>query len=325
MPPKKQKESRKCAGDRPRGGEKLRSDKVDIEGDQDSCESDAEGGHGGQKIGGGSASDGDFNHFNSNEKDNVYSIDIFGHSLDFLQSPEVSRLGIGGCVWDSSIIFTKYIEHLSGSEFSSTLLNGKTVLELGSGCGLAGMAFLIKGSKVSFTDIPVVVEEITEPNVTKNFRRIVTSGRTLNTIYDPSVFPLDWKNLESSCIYHTEVDKRKLFDYIILTDCVFSEEIVHFLIRAIETFSHKNTSIYCVFEDRDENITKVFLAEMKSKYTIKFVNYSDMDPKFRSKTVKLFHAKAKRSVKTSLLSTLESDSVTTSKEVVKSNEDRECD
>lgn len=48
--------------------------------------------------------------------------------------------------------------------FSSSDIVGKTVLELGSGCGLAGLSFMVKGAEVTLTDLPHIVNELTIPN-----------------------------------------------------------------------------------------------------------------------------------------------------------------
>lgn len=40
----------------------------------------------------------------------------------------------------------------------------KRVLELGSGCGLAGIAMMMKGAYLTLTDLPDVVEQLTLRN-----------------------------------------------------------------------------------------------------------------------------------------------------------------
>lgn len=48
--------------------------------------------------------------------------------------------------------------------FSHSELTGKKVLELGSGCGLAGLSFMIKGAEVVLTDLLPVTTVMTTPN-----------------------------------------------------------------------------------------------------------------------------------------------------------------
>eukprot|EP01035_Chromulina_nebulosa_P017696 gene17696-23286_t len=59
---------------------------------------------------------------------------------------------IGAVVWDSSVIFIKYIEK-NYRLYNYEKLNNKKVLELGSGCGLAGISLMLLGCKVTFTDL----------------------------------------------------------------------------------------------------------------------------------------------------------------------------
>ena len=40
----------------------------------------------------------------------------------------------------------------------------QSVIELGSGCGLAGIAYMLRGAEVAFTDLPEVVNALTERN-----------------------------------------------------------------------------------------------------------------------------------------------------------------
>ena len=65
-------------------------------------------------------------------------IDACGRSLSILQSP--SNLGTpgvtGSVMWDSGVVLGKFLEH--AVESGRIHLQGKKVVELGSGCGLVG-------------------------------------------------------------------------------------------------------------------------------------------------------------------------------------------
>ncbi len=65
-------------------------------------------------------------------------------------------------MWDSAVVMAKYMEHsgLVLRDPASPLL-----LELGSGCALAGLAFAMRGARVVLTDLPAVAEQLTSPNV----------------------------------------------------------------------------------------------------------------------------------------------------------------
>jgi len=104
-------------------------------------------------------------HFNDNESCIKFDIELFGHGLELAQKPDAGKeLGHGAVVWDAAVVFTKYMEHTS-SAFSVGKCRNQTVLELGSGCGLGGLAFMMRGAKVVCTDLKCVTDALTEQNV----------------------------------------------------------------------------------------------------------------------------------------------------------------
>lgn len=66
------------------------------------------------------------------------------------QDPSSDNLGT--TIWDASVILVRYMER-NPQLYSRRKLEGKTVLELGAGCGLAGMYFALQGAHVTFTDL----------------------------------------------------------------------------------------------------------------------------------------------------------------------------
>jgi predicted nicotinamide N-methyase len=102
-------------------------------------------------------------HFNDNERNTNFEIELFGHKLLLVQNP-ASSLGHGAVVWDASVIFSKFIEN-NPKLYSPSNLAGKTVIELGSGVGLGGICFMLKGADVTFTDLETIIESITTTNV----------------------------------------------------------------------------------------------------------------------------------------------------------------
>lgn len=59
---------------------------------------------------------------------------------------------LGTTIWDASVILVRYMER-NPQLYSRRKLAGKRVLELGAGCGLAGMYFALQGAHVTFTDL----------------------------------------------------------------------------------------------------------------------------------------------------------------------------
>ncbi|XP_028126676.1 protein N-lysine methyltransferase METTL21A-like isoform X3 [Camellia sinensis] len=55
-------------------------------------------------------------------------------------------------LWDSGVVLGKFLEH--AIESGTMLLQGKKVVELGSGCGLVGCIAALLGAEVILTDLP---------------------------------------------------------------------------------------------------------------------------------------------------------------------------
>ena len=66
------------------------------------------------------------------------------NSIDILQSYSTS--GVAGCVWRASVVLSKFLTQ------NCALVRGKTVLELGAGTGLLGIACHKLGARIVSTD-----------------------------------------------------------------------------------------------------------------------------------------------------------------------------
>lgn len=105
----------------------------------------------------------DYCHFNQGNTNTTFTINVFDHELTIYQNPGNQSLGHGAVVWDAAVVFAKYMEH-NPKDFQASKLADQTVLELGSGCALAGSAMMLRGAKVTFTDLLGVVASLTERN-----------------------------------------------------------------------------------------------------------------------------------------------------------------
>lgn len=106
--------------------------------------------------------DGNFILFHSDDA-NVFDFNLYGIDLRFKQKPSARNLGHGAVVWEASAIFAKYMEE-NCRKYSPTKLAGKTVFELGSGCGLGGLSFTMRGATVILSDLDCVVDTLTRDN-----------------------------------------------------------------------------------------------------------------------------------------------------------------
>ena len=87
----------------------------------------------------------------------IRSVDFNKKCVYVLESP--GYLGIGGKIWDSTYVLLNYL----GRASSKYLIEGKKLIELGSGTGIAGIAVAsLRPSKLILTDLPEVVPLIEE-------------------------------------------------------------------------------------------------------------------------------------------------------------------
>ena len=190
-------------------------------------------------------------HFNNDGSNKIFSISLFGHDLDIEQDPSSRLLGHGAVVWDAAVIFTKYMEH-DPKQFAAEKLYGRSVIELGSGCGLGGIGFMMKGARVMLTDMQKVTETLTETNANRTYSRLKSkgSGALPYPVLMPTVRSLDWTDFDSfNSLGFTD---DGLFDIVLLTDCVFSAALAVPLVDCIRRLTGNKSTVYCCHEIRDE-------------------------------------------------------------------------
>lgn len=192
-------------------------------------------------------------HFNDDGSNKIFSISLFGHELDIEQDPSSRLLGHGAVVWDAAVIFTKYMEH-DPKQFSAGKFHGRSVIELGSGCGLGGVSFMMKGARVMLTDMQKVTESLTDANAQRIYSRLKSkgSGALPYPILPPTVRPLDWTDFESFSSSAVGFTDDGLYDIVLLTDCVFSAALAVPLVDCIRRLTGKHSTVYCCHEIRDE-------------------------------------------------------------------------
>jgi predicted nicotinamide N-methyase len=105
---------------------------------------------------------------------------------------------IAGCLWDASYVLAKYMDTLS--------LANKSIIELGSGLGLASILCSTKGADVTATDLPSVL-----PLLSSNIH--LNQHLTTGTIVSDT---LDWQN--SSDISRLSA---KPWDFVIMSDVFY--------------------------------------------------------------------------------------------------------
>ena len=111
-------------------------------------------------------------HFNNDGASTNFIISLFGQDIDIHQSPDSRTLGHGAVVWDSAVVFTKYLEENP----AQCRWQDKTAVELGCGPGLSGIASMLKGAAVTMTDLSKVTESLTTENAHRIYGQMTSKG-----------------------------------------------------------------------------------------------------------------------------------------------------
>ena len=180
------------------------------------------------------------------------------------------------------MIISKYLE-TDPKNFKERDLRDKKVLELGSGTGLAGLSFLLRKAYVTFTDTADVIE-LTRLNAYKTYSIVKRMG----TYHEPVVKVLDWTAAEAE---QDNVMIDKPYDYVLLTDCVFSELLAKPLVATILRACNKNTIVLCCHEIRDEDANNAFIQEFSKFFKIKRISPKQLDKKYQNDMCEVFVGK----------------------------------
>ncbi|ONK79738.1 uncharacterized protein A4U43_C01F9570 [Asparagus officinalis] len=200
--------------------------------------------------------------------------DACGHHLTILQSPSsMSTPGVTGAVmWDSGIVLAKFLEHSVDSQ--SLVLQGKRVVELGSGCGLVGCIAAILGADVILTDLPDRLR-LLKKNLEVNFE-----GGNLRGSARAS--ELTWGDeLDNEFI-------EPLPDFILGSDVIYSEDAVNDLLDTLKQLSGSHTTIFLSGELRNDVVLECFLEAALKDFVVGHVDQTQWHPDYCSQRVAMF-------------------------------------
>lgn len=201
------------------------------------------------------------------------NIDACGRSLSILQSP--SSLGTpgvtGSVMWDSGVVLGKFLEHATETE--TVDLQGKKIVELGAGCGLAGCIAAFLGAHVILTDLPdrlKLLKKNVEANLYGNVRgSAVVDELTWGTDLDP-----DFCN--------------PLPDYVIGSDVIYSEGAVTDLLKTLLDLCGTQTTVILAGELRNDAILEYFLEAATKEFMVGRIDQKQWHPDFCSQRVVIY-------------------------------------
>lgn len=122
-------------------------------------------------------------------------------------------------VWDGALLLIRYLESRCQSIF---VRQSQCFLELGSGCGIVGIAATLLGAKsVMLTDLPELLPFL-QSNVDANLKTIVSAREQQGTSldFDITCESCDWTEPLPLPI------QSKSYDVILIADCIWIESLV---------------------------------------------------------------------------------------------------
>ncbi|CAL8159573.1 unnamed protein product [Prunus armeniaca] len=194
-------------------------------------------------------------------------------SQSSLQLKLDSTPGVTGAVmWDSGVILGKFLEHASDSEL--LLLQGKKVVELGSGCGLVGCIAALLGGQVVLTDLPDRLR-LLRKNIEVNLRHedMRGSAKVMEFIWG------DDPDLEL-----TEPPP----DVVLGSDVIYSEGAVLDLLSTLRQLCGGETTIFLAGELRNDAVLEYFLECAMKDFVIGRLDQRQWHPDYCSSRVVLY-------------------------------------
>ncbi|CAA0832604.1 S-adenosyl-L-methionine-dependent methyltransferases superfamily protein [Striga hermonthica] len=206
--------------------------------------------------------------------------EVLGHQLQFAQDPNSKHLGT--TVWDASMVFAKFLEkNCRKGRFSPSKLRGKRVIELGAGCGVAGLGMALLGCDVISTDQAEVLPLLMR-NVERNTSRILQMNPAPDYFGSIQVAELNWGDAD-----HIKAVGPP-FDYIIGTDVVYAEHLLQPLLQTILSLSGPRTTIMLGYELRSTNVHDQMLDLWKMNFEVKSIPKAKMHSEYQHPSIQLY-------------------------------------
>ncbi|CAN1844600.1 Protein N-lysine methyltransferase METTL21D [Linum perenne] len=193
-----------------------------------------------------------------------------------------STMHVGTSVWPCSLVLAKFIERWSetppspstsasavaANPYSSLLdfrTNRRRAIELGTGCGAAGMALHLLGlTDIILTDIAAVM-----PALKHNLKR---NKQTLGKMLKTSI--LCWNNQDQMRSLNPP------FDVVVAADVVYIEDSAVQLIGAMESLVADDGVVLLGYQLRSPEAHKLFWEMSEEVFEIEKVPHEDLHPDY---------------------------------------------
>jgi len=173
----------------------------------------------------------------------------------------------GRNTWDASVVLTAYLEA------HPSYIEAKSVLEVGSGTGLVGIACAALGAKNTvMTDLSYTLINL-HNNVEKN-QGVLKNAKI-------RVKELDWTRQET---YLTNT----VWDVLVAADVVWLEHLVPPLLNAIDAHAGPQTVLYVAHQHRSAACDALLLGGLHSRFACKVVEPSEQHAIYQSSKIDIY-------------------------------------
>ncbi|KEH39196.1 putative lysine methyltransferase, S-adenosyl-L-methionine-dependent methyltransferase [Medicago truncatula] len=214
----------------------------------------------------------------------VIELPVAGTTLSLHQNN--LSMHVGTSVWPCSLVLVKFIDRWIHTPPNTTnpythLLNfqSKRAIELGCGCGVAGMGLYLLGlTDIILTDIPPVM-----PALKKNLK---------------SNKPVLKKNLKYSILYWNNKDQINAvnppFDFVVAADVVYIEESVPEFVNAMEVLVAEDGVVLLGYQIRSPEAHTVFWEMCGVVFDVEKVPHEDLHPEYAYEEADVFLLRKKK-------------------------------
>ncbi|KAF9589397.1 hypothetical protein IFM89_023673 [Coptis chinensis] len=194
---------------------------------------------------------------------------------------------VGTSVWPCSLVLVKFIErwstttaHAATSPYTHLLnFTNKKGIELGSGCGPAGMGLYLLGlENIILTDIAPVMPAL-KRNLKKN--KLVL-GKTLKSTQ------LYWNNVNQINALHPP------FDFVIAADVVYIEEIVGPLVSTMEMLVSEDGVVLLGYQVRSPEADRLFWELVGNVFVVEKIPHEHLHLEYAYEETDVFVLRKKK-------------------------------
>ncbi|KAK7324702.1 hypothetical protein VNO77_28472 [Canavalia gladiata] len=206
-----------------------------------------------------------------------------GNSVLSLQQDNGS-MHVGTSVWPCSLVLVKFVDRWaqpsSENPYAQVLdFRGKRGVELGTGCGVAGMGLYLLGlTDLVLTDIAPVM-----PALKRNLK---VNKPVLRKILKH--FVLYWNNPKQISSLNPP------FDFVIATDVVYIEESVPLLVSTMETLVSDDGVVLLGYQLRSPEAHKLFWELCDQVFDVEKVPHDHLHPDYAYEETNVFLLRKKK-------------------------------